>query len=148
MRKAKTKTSSLPTSAASRHTTPLRGYFLSSRFICEATNHSSSRFCYEATGGEEHSKMFARAEEPRPFGLNATSASVSVRLPQALEQRVLPFTPSIYCVAVSVENCNRLLADALEVFFSLFHQRIARMNIVQDYDSLGLRSSFTEFNPS
>ena len=51
MKKAKTKNSSLPTSAASRHTTPLRGYFLSSRFICEATNHSSSRFCYEATGG-------------------------------------------------------------------------------------------------
>src|SRR5439155_17937339 len=50
MKKAKTKNFSLPTSAASRHTTPLRGYFLSSRFICEATNHSSSRFCYEATG--------------------------------------------------------------------------------------------------
>src|SRR5207237_5337721 len=50
MHKAKTKNLSLPTSAASRHTTPLRGYFLSSRFICEATNHSSSRFCYEATG--------------------------------------------------------------------------------------------------
>ncbi len=47
---SKTKNFSLPTSAASRHTTPLRGYFLSSRFICEATNHSSSRFCYEATG--------------------------------------------------------------------------------------------------
>jgi len=50
MQKAKTKNFSLPTSAASQHTTPLRAYFLSSRFICEATNHSSSRFCYEATG--------------------------------------------------------------------------------------------------
>src|SRR5207237_10703443 len=51
MKKAKTKTFSLPTTAASRHTTPLRGYFLSSRFICEATIHLSSRFYYEATGG-------------------------------------------------------------------------------------------------
>src|SRR5438105_11853583 len=50
MKKTKTENFTLPTSAASRHTTPLRGYFLSSRFICEATNHSSSRFCYEATG--------------------------------------------------------------------------------------------------
>src|SRR5205807_6836891 len=50
MKKAKTKNFSLPTRAASRHTTPLRGYFLSSSFICEATIHLSSRFYYEATG--------------------------------------------------------------------------------------------------
>src|SRR5436190_22002604 len=50
MKKAKTKNFSLPTTAASRHTTPLPGYFISSRFICEATIHLSSRFYYEATG--------------------------------------------------------------------------------------------------
>src|SRR5205809_2616884 len=50
MKQAKNKNFNLPTTAASRHTTPLRGYFLSSRFICEATNQRSSRFYYEATG--------------------------------------------------------------------------------------------------
>jgi len=50
MKKAKTKNLTLPTTPASRHTTPLRGQFLSSRFIYEATIHLSSRFYYEATG--------------------------------------------------------------------------------------------------
>ena len=58
MKKAKTKNFNLPTTAASRHTTPLRGYFLSSRFICEATNHSSSRFSYEATGDSNAPPFF------------------------------------------------------------------------------------------
>jgi len=50
MKKNKTENFNLPTTAASRHTTPAPGYFLSSRFICEATIHLSSRFYYEATG--------------------------------------------------------------------------------------------------
>src|SRR5207247_408241 len=56
MKQAKNKNFNLPTTAASRHTTPLRGYFLSSRFICEATNQRSSRFYYEATGGQVENK--------------------------------------------------------------------------------------------
>jgi len=78
MKKHKTENFNLPTTAASRHTSPLPGYFFSSRFICEATIHLSSRFYFEATGTDKINELIALNLEAEPDSGAARRASAPV----------------------------------------------------------------------